>query len=99
MLIIGNGKVITRDPERPWLADGAVVCDGAKIVAVGETGAMKAAYAAYTYRAAMAYPSWKIESVVDRVELDLEQRMDGCGVQPTVQVRSRNVCVSERKEA
>lgn len=70
-----------------------------KVFAYDEAGAMKAAYAAYTYRAAMAYPSWKIESVVDRVELDLEQRMDGAGVQPTVQIRSRSVCVSERKEA
>ena len=44
MLLIGNGQVITRDPDRPYLKNGAVVTEGARIVAVGETDAMKAAY-------------------------------------------------------
>ena len=44
MLLIGNGRVITRDPERPYVENGAVVTDGAKIAAVGEYEALKAAY-------------------------------------------------------
>lgn len=44
MLLIGNGQVITRDPERPYLKDGSVVTDGAKIIAVGSCTEMKKAY-------------------------------------------------------
>ena len=44
MLLIGNGRVITRDPERPYLENGAVVTEGAKIVAVGEESELKKAY-------------------------------------------------------
>ena len=44
MLLIGNGQVITRDPERPYLKNGAVVTDGAKIIAVGDGDRMKKAY-------------------------------------------------------
>ena len=36
MLLIGNGQVITRDSDRPYLKDGAVVTDGPQIIAVGE---------------------------------------------------------------
>ena len=35
MLLIGNGQLITRDPEFPYLKDGAVVIDGEVIKAVG----------------------------------------------------------------
>ena len=35
MLLIGNGRVITRDPERPYLKNGAVVTEGGRIAAVG----------------------------------------------------------------
>ena len=31
MLLIGNGRVITRDQENPYLEDGAVVISGEKI--------------------------------------------------------------------
>ena len=31
MLLIGNGRVITRDQENPYLEDGAVVIYGEKI--------------------------------------------------------------------
>ena len=41
MLLIGNGRVITRDPERPYLENGAVVTDGPKIIAVGEEKQLK----------------------------------------------------------
>ncbi|MBO6164593.1 MAG: putative aminohydrolase SsnA, partial [Lachnospiraceae bacterium] len=44
MLLVGNGQVITRDADRPYLKDGAVVIEGEKILAVGEYEAMKAAY-------------------------------------------------------
>ena len=44
MLLIGNGQVITRDPNTPYLKDGAVVTDGEKIRAVGSQEKMRAAY-------------------------------------------------------
>ena len=44
MLLIGNGRVITRDPENPYLQNGAVVTEGAKIKAVGDCDALKKAY-------------------------------------------------------
>ena len=44
MLIIGNGSVITRDPELPYLADGAVAVQGEEILAVGPCADLKAAY-------------------------------------------------------
>ena len=44
MLLIGNGRVITRDPERPYLENGAVVTDGPKIIAVGEEEKLKKTY-------------------------------------------------------
>lgn len=37
MLLIGNGKVITRDPSQPYLADGCVVIEGNSIIEVGIT--------------------------------------------------------------
>ena len=44
MLLIGNGQLITRDREFPYLKDGAVVIDGEVIKAVGSFADMKAAY-------------------------------------------------------
>ncbi len=44
MLLIGNGRVITRDPEKPYLENGAVVTDGPKIIAVGEEEKLKKTY-------------------------------------------------------
>ena len=35
MLLIGNGRVLTRDPGRPYLPDGAVLIDGDQILAAG----------------------------------------------------------------
>ena len=35
MLLIGNGKLFTRDEERPYLPDGAVVIDGDTVQEVG----------------------------------------------------------------
>ena len=44
MLIVGNGKLITRDPANPYLVDGAVVIDGELIKEVGTLADMKAKY-------------------------------------------------------
>lgn len=44
MLLIGNGKVITRDKENPYLEQGAVVTDGENIKEVGNLEAMKEKY-------------------------------------------------------
>lgn len=45
MIIVGNGKLVTRDDAVPFIADGAVVIDGKQIVGVGTTADMKKAYA------------------------------------------------------
>ena len=44
MMIIGNGRMITRDAGNPFLENGAVVIDGTKIVKVGTLDDMLAAY-------------------------------------------------------
>lgn len=44
MIIIGNGRMITRDGSNPFYENGAVVTDGPTIVNVGELEAMKQAY-------------------------------------------------------
>lgn len=45
MILLANGKLITRDPSGTgYLPDGGVVTDGRKIVEVGETAALKAKY-------------------------------------------------------
>ena len=47
MLLVGNGQLITRDPEFPYLKDGAVVIDGEVIKDVGSLADMKKAYPDY----------------------------------------------------
>lgn len=44
MLLIGNGKVFTRNDENPFIEDGAVVIDGKLIREVGTLADMKAKY-------------------------------------------------------
>ncbi len=44
MLLIGNGRVITRSAARPYLPDGAVLADGEKIVKAGPLAELRAAY-------------------------------------------------------
>ena len=45
MILLANGKVITRDSEGTgYLSDGGVVTDGGKIVEVGKTSDLKAKY-------------------------------------------------------
>lgn len=44
MILIGNGKVITRDKARPYLEKGAVLVDGRNILQIGDNEVLKAAY-------------------------------------------------------
>ena len=44
MLVIGNGKLFTRNDEVPFVENGAVAIEGTKIAAVGETEAIKKQY-------------------------------------------------------
>ena len=44
MLVIGNGKLFTRNDEMPFVENGAVAIEGTKIAAVGETEALKKQY-------------------------------------------------------
>ena len=44
MLLIGNGKVITREDAFPFIADGAVAVEGALIRELGATAAMRQKY-------------------------------------------------------
>ncbi|MCX7828140.1 MAG: putative aminohydrolase SsnA [Thermanaerothrix sp.] len=41
MLLVGKGRLVTRDPERPFLSDGAVLCDRGTIVEIGPTEELK----------------------------------------------------------
>ena len=54
MLLLGNGRVITRDPATPYLADGAVAMEGEVIREVGSTAALKAKYP----KAPTSIPVW-----------------------------------------
>ena len=44
MLILGNGRVITRDAAQPLIENGAVAIDGTKVCKVGNNEELKAAY-------------------------------------------------------
>ena len=44
MLVLGNGKVITRNPDQPLIENGAVAIDGTVISRVGGTDELRAAY-------------------------------------------------------
>lgn len=44
MLLLGNGTVITRNADAPFLENGAVAIEGTKIKEIGATEALKAAY-------------------------------------------------------
>jgi len=45
MLLVGNGRMITHDNGAPFWQDGCVAVEDGLIVAVGETAALRAAYA------------------------------------------------------
>ena len=44
MLLVGNGKLFTRDSAQPYLENGAVVMDGEIILEVGDFTALRAKY-------------------------------------------------------
>jgi len=44
MLIIGNGKIVTRDRTCPFIENGAVAIDGKLIMETGETALLRAKY-------------------------------------------------------
>ena len=44
MILVGNGNVITRDGSRPYIENGAVLLDGAKIVSVDTEKSLKSRY-------------------------------------------------------
>lgn len=44
MIIIGNGRMVTRDPSNPFLECGAVAVEGTSIIKVGTLEEVKAAY-------------------------------------------------------
>ena len=44
MLLLGNGRVITRDAANPYLAEGCVAIDGNRIVELGATDILKVRY-------------------------------------------------------
>jgi cytosine/adenosine deaminase-related metal-dependent hydrolase len=44
MLIIGNGRMITRDPENPFLKDGAVAIEDGVIKRILTTAEMRKEY-------------------------------------------------------
>lgn len=44
MLVLGNGRLVTRDAENPFMESGCVAMDGGAIREVGATSALKAKY-------------------------------------------------------
>ena len=44
MLLLGNGRLITRDAQTPYLPDGCVAMDGGKIADIGATAVLTARY-------------------------------------------------------
>jgi putative selenium metabolism protein SsnA len=49
MILVGNGKVITRDNDNPIIENGCVAIDGNKIAEVGLTSELKAKYSSARY--------------------------------------------------
>ena len=44
MLLVGNGRLVTRDPDNPYADEGCVAVKGAEIAEVGRTAALRAKY-------------------------------------------------------
>jgi len=50
MILIGNGKVFTRDDEKPYIENGAVLIDGNVIKEIGKTEDLKTKYPQAEYK-------------------------------------------------
>ena len=44
MLLVGNGRLITRDPDKPYADEGCVAIKGREIAELGKTEALRAKY-------------------------------------------------------
>lgn len=44
MIVVGNGRLVSRTPDHPWYEDGAVAIDGTQIEEVGKSKEIRAAY-------------------------------------------------------
>ena len=44
MLLVGNGKLITRDPDMPFIPDGCAAVRGSAIFMVGTTSELRGRY-------------------------------------------------------
>ena len=44
MLVLGNGRVVTRDASCPFIEDGAVAVEGTKICRVGKSQDIRSAF-------------------------------------------------------
>ena len=44
MLLVGNGRLITREETLPYLEDGAVLLDGEEVKEVGPLAGLRAKY-------------------------------------------------------
>ena len=44
MYLIGNGRLVSRDPERPYFERGAVATEGDRILEVGEYATLAQKY-------------------------------------------------------
>ena len=49
MLLIGNGCVITREPQNPIIDSGCVVIDSGRIVEIGDTTMLRGKYPGATF--------------------------------------------------
>jgi hypothetical protein len=62
-----------------------------KVFAWDEEDAKRAALVTYLYNSAMCSPNPRVEDVVESVELDPDQVMDSCMMQPTTQIDCRSM--------
>ena len=55
MILIGNGRVFTRDENNPYIENGAVLIDGKVIKEIGKTDELKAKYPDAQYKDAKGH--------------------------------------------
>lgn len=64
-----------------------------KVFAKDEEDAKRAALVTYLYNSAMCSPNPRVEDVVESVELDPDQVMDSCMMQPVAQVECGSMII------